>query len=153
MAGDGGLIARDRLSSPVIARHGRLSSAARLDTWLWAARFFKTRAQAARAIDGGKVKLNGERPKRSRTVGPGDEIRIRKGPYEFHVTVRNVAERRGPAPEAQQLYEETPESLTAREVLAAQLRLKTAPVYEGKGRPTKRDRRAIERLRRDLGQA
>jgi len=115
---------------------------------LWAARFFKTRAQAAQAIDGGKVKLSGERPKRSKLVAPGDEVRIRKGPYEFHVAVRNVSEHRGPAPEARLLYEETPESMQAREQLAAQLRLKTVPVYEGKGRPTKKQRRAIERVRR-----
>lgn len=120
----------------------------RLDTWLWAARFFKTRAQAAQAIDGGKVKVNGERPKRSKLVAPGDEIRVRKGPYEFQIVVRGLSERRGPATEARALYEETAESIAAREVLAAQLRLKTVPVYEGKGRPTKKQRRAIEKVRR-----
>ena len=114
---------------------------------MWAVRFFKTRAQAAQAIDGGKVKVNGERPKRSKLVAPGNEIRIRKGPYEFDVAVRNVSEHRGPAPQARLLYEETPESIQARELLAAQLRLKTVPIYEGKGRPTKKERREIERLK------
>lgn len=120
----------------------------RLDTWLWAARFYKTRAQAAQAIDGGKVKVNGERPKRSKLVAPGDDIRVRKGPYEFQIVVRGLAERRGPATEARLLYEETAASIAARQVLAAQLRFKAVPVYEGKGRPTKKQRRAIERVRR-----
>lgn len=124
----------------------------RLDTWLWAARFFKTRALAARAIDGGKVKLNGERPKRSKVVAIGDEVRVHKGPYEFQVAVRGVSEHRGPAPDARLLYEETAESLKARELLAAQLRVQAIPVYQGKGRPTKKNRRAIERVRRDLEQ-
>lgn len=124
----------------------------RLDTWLWAARFFKTRALAAQAIDGGKIKLNGERPKRSKTLAPGDEIRVRKDPYDFQIVVRGLSGRRGPATEARALYQETAESVAAREVLAAQLKLRTVPVYHGKGRPTKKDRRAIERVRRDLGQ-
>jgi ribosome-associated heat shock protein Hsp15 len=117
----------------------------RLDTWLWAARFFKTRALAARAIDGGKVKLNGERTKRSKGVTPGDEIRIKKGPYEFVVIVRGLAERRGPAPEARTLYEETAESVWERQNLKARIGAEPLPVYKGRGRPTKKERRAIER--------
>lgn len=120
----------------------------RLDRWLWAARFYKTRALAAQAIDGGKVQLNGVRAKRARIVAPGDVVRIRKPPHEFIVTVRAVTQQRGPAAQAQRLYEETPESRAARERLRLQLRLQPAITYEGKGRPTKKDRRAIERLKR-----
>ena len=69
----------------------------RLDKWLWAARFFKTRALASEAVDGGKVELNGEKPKRARQVRPGDRLRLRLGPYEHLLTVRAVSERRGPA--------------------------------------------------------
>ncbi|MBS1241188.1 MAG: hypothetical protein H6R40_615, partial [Gemmatimonadetes bacterium] len=69
----------------------------RLDKWLWAARFLKTRALAVEAIEGGKVELNGEKPKRAKTVKPGDRIRLRLGPYEYLLTVREVSERRGPA--------------------------------------------------------
>ncbi|GBD32199.1 Heat shock protein 15 [bacterium HR33] len=123
----------------------------RLDTWLWAARFFKTRALAARAIDGGKVKLNGERAKRSKEVTPGDEIRVKKGPYEFVVIVRGLSEKRGPASEARTLYEETPESVWERQNLKALMRAEPLPVYKGKGRPTKKERRAIERETRRLG--
>ncbi len=123
----------------------------RLDTWLWTARFFKTRALAARAIDGGKVKLNGERAKRSKGVVPGDEVRIKKGPYEFVVIVRGLADRRGPASEARALYEETPESVWQRQNLKSLMRTEPLPVYKGKGRPTKKERRAIERETRRLG--
>src|SRR5438093_11275916 len=72
------------------------SETVRLDTWLWAARFFKTRAQAAGAIDGGKVDVNGARAKRAKPVASGDELRIRKSPFEYRVTVRGLAEQRGP---------------------------------------------------------
>lgn len=118
----------------------------RLDRWLWAARWFKTRSQAAQAIAGGKVRVNGERPKRARVIGLGDEVRVRKGPYEFHVVIRALSEARGPATTARGLYDETPASQAARTLL--KLRLKSQPqiTYAGKGRPTKKDRRAIERL-------
>lgn len=122
----------------------------RLDTWLWAARFFKTRALAAEAIDGGKVKVNGGRAKRAKSVAPGDEIRVKKGPYEFVVIVRALSDRRGPAAEARTLYEETAESIFQRQHLRALLRAEPLPVYKGKGRPTKKQRRAIERERRRL---
>src|SRR5690348_14047574 len=82
----------------------------RLDKWLWAARFFKTRAIAVEAIDGGRVTVNGERAKRSKLVQEGVEVRVRTGPYETIVIVKDVSARRGPAPEAQLLYEETPGS-------------------------------------------
>ena len=90
------------------------SSGIRLDKWLWAARFFKTRSLAAKAIAGGKVQVNGRRPKRASALNLGDRVRIRKGPYEFHVRVRKTSEHRGPAAEAATLYEETPESVARR---------------------------------------
>ena len=120
----------------------------RLDRWLWAARWFKTRALAARALAGGKIRVAGERPKRARLIAVGDEIRIRRGPFEFHVIVRGLAEQRGPAPAAQGLYEETATSIAARARLALALRQQPQISYDGRGRPTKRDRRAIERLKR-----
>jgi ribosome-associated heat shock protein Hsp15 len=122
----------------------------RIDKWLWAARFFKTRSLAADAIGGGKVSLNGDGVKPAKMVQMGDEIRVRLGPYEHVVIVRGLSERRGPASVAQALYEETPASVAAREKLSEQLRMAPAAfVYEEKGRPTKRDRREIERFRDD----
>ncbi len=118
----------------------------RLDRWLWAARWFKTRALAAGAIAGGKIRVNGERPKRARLIAVGDEIRVRKGPFEFHLEVRSLSETRGPANIAQALYRETAASQEARTLLALQLKAQPQITYTGKGRPTKRDRRAIERL-------
>ncbi len=120
----------------------------RLDRWLWAARWFKTRALASRALAGGKIRVNGERPKRARLIGLGDEVRIRRGPFEFHVIVRGLAEQRGPASVAARLYQETPTSVEARSRLALALRQQPQISYDGTGRPTKRDRRAIERLKR-----
>jgi ribosome-associated heat shock protein Hsp15 len=119
----------------------------RLDKWLWAARFFKTRALAAEAVEGGKVQVNGDRPKRARPLQVGDEIRVRLGPYEHTITVRALSARRGPAPEAAGLYEETAASRTAREALAVQLKSLHAVFGPDKGRPSKKDRREIERLK------
>jgi ribosome-associated heat shock protein Hsp15 len=119
----------------------------RLDKWLWAARFFKTRSLAAEAIAGGKVQVNGDRAKRARALQVGDEIRVRLGPYEHHVVVRVLSARRGPAPAAAELYEERPDSIAAREALALQLKSLHAAFVPEKGRPTKRDRREIERMR------
>ena len=121
----------------------------RLDKWLWAARFFKTRSLAAEAVTGGKVTMHGDRVKPARPLQVGDEIAVRLGPYEHIVRVRELSERRGPATVAATLYEETAESLAARSKLAEQLRLSPAPlVYDEKGRPTKRDRREIDKWRR-----
>jgi ribosome-associated heat shock protein Hsp15 len=120
----------------------------RIDKWLWAARFFKTRSMAADAVTGGKVLLAGERVKPAKLLQTGDEVQIRLGPYEHVVIVRQTSERRGPATVAATLYDETEASRAAREKLAEQLRM--APggfVFEDKGRPTKRDRRELERLR------
>ncbi|MCU0620889.1 MAG: S4 domain-containing protein [Gemmatimonadales bacterium] len=119
----------------------------RLDKWLWAARFFKTRALAAEAIAGGKVELNGEHPKRGREVRVGDELRIRLGPYEHLVVVQGLAVRRGPAAEAQRLYGETAASLEARQRLAERLRSAPPPLFTEKGRPTKKERRDLRRLK------
>jgi ribosome-associated heat shock protein Hsp15 len=118
----------------------------RLDKWLWAARFYKTRALAADAIDGGKVDVNDARVKRAKLVQIGDEVRIRQTPFEHVVKVRGVSDRRGPASVAATLYEETPESKTKREALATQMRSMPHDDWEA-GRPTKRDRRDIQRFR------
>jgi ribosome-associated heat shock protein Hsp15 len=120
----------------------------RIDKWLWAARFYKTRSIASDAIAGGKVELNRERVKPAKMIQVGDEIRLRLGPYEHVVIVRALSERRGPASVAATLYEETPASIAARAKHAEQLRMAPAAfVYEEKGRPTKRDRRELERFR------
>ncbi|HSQ31718.1 MAG TPA: RNA-binding S4 domain-containing protein [Gemmatimonadaceae bacterium] len=119
----------------------------RLDKWLWAARFFKTRSLATEAVAGGKVEVNGERAKPAKAIKPGDEVRVRLGPYEHTLIVRALSDRRGPASIAQTLYEETAASREARERLAAQLKLAPAAfVYEEKGRPTKKDRRELSRF-------
>lgn len=120
----------------------------RLDKWLWAARFYKTRGLAAGAVDAGRIEVNDERAKRSRLVQAGDRLKIRLGPYEHIVVVRDVSERRGSAPIAQKLYEEEPESRKAREVMAAHVRAMNSSTGYQSGRPTKKDRRDIERLRR-----
>ena len=118
-----------------------------MDKWLWAARFYKTRALASEAIAGGKVQVNGERVKRARPLQVGDEIRIRQGPYEHQIVVRALSGRRGPAAEAAQLYEEKPESRAAREQLAVQLKTLHSMFVPERGRPTKKDRREINRLK------
>jgi ribosome-associated heat shock protein Hsp15 len=121
----------------------------RLDKWLWAARFFKTRSLAAEAIAGGRVQVNGERAKPARELKPGDEVHVRQGPFEKHVVVRALSARRGPASDAAMLYDETEESRRAREQLAERRR------YEGldydPGRPTKKDRRELRRLKGRTG--
>ncbi len=115
----------------------------RLDKWLWAARFFKTRGLAAGAIKGGKIELNGKRAKPSRELKVGDELQIRQGFDEKTVIVRDLSDRRGPAPVARQLYEETVESIAQREKAAAQRRLTNTHHEPGQGRPSKRARRLI----------
>ena len=119
----------------------------RLDKWLWAARFFKTRAIASDAIESGKVEVNGERPKRGKAVKVGDLIRVRLGPYEHHVVVRALSARRGPAAQAQLLYAETEASLQARTLLAERLKAAPPPLFTEKGRPTKKERRDLRRLK------
>ena len=111
----------------------------RVDKWLWAARFFKTRSLATEAVDGGKVDVNGARVKPAKLVGPGDEVRVRVGPQLFVVRVTDTAERRGSAEVAATLYEETEASRAARERVREQARL--SPVTFDEGKPDKRDRR------------
>lgn len=119
----------------------------RVDRWLWAARMYKTRSQAAAAIEGGKVRLNDARPKTGAPVRIGDVVRIRHGPIERTVVVRKLGERRGSAPAAAALYEETADSLARRREREAQLKLMPETSFRGKGRPTKRERRDLDRLR------
>lgn len=120
----------------------------RLDKWLWAARFLKTRALAAAAIESGKVEVNGERAKRAKQLQVGDSLRIRIGPYNHIITVRALSENRGPAPVAAKLYEESEEGRRAREATQLQMRIaRSVPGYD-RGRPTKKDRRDLERVRR-----
>lgn len=121
----------------------------RLDKWLWAARFFKTRSLATQAIDQGRVKLNGERIKPAREVKPGDRLDVRIGDAEWTLTVRALAMQRGPAPAAQALYEEDPASSARRQQQALDRKLAASPAAAIKGRPTKRDRRQIHRFTGD----
>lgn len=118
----------------------------RLDRWLWAARFFKTRALAAAAVAGGKVQVNGTRAKPAKQLQVSDEVRVRVGPYEWRVSVRALSERRGPPALAHTLFEESAEGRAARERLAQQHKMAPAPTYQGKGRPTKKERREMQRL-------
>ena len=117
----------------------------RVDKWLWAARFFKTRSLATEAVDGGKVDVNGARAKPAKLVGPGDAVRVRVGPQLYDVRVLDTAERRGSADVARTLYEETPESAAARERAREQERL--SPVTFDSGKPDKRDRRDGRKFR------
>jgi len=118
----------------------------RIDKWLWAARFYKTRSLAARAVEGGKVKLNGERVKPGKEVKAGDEIELRSGELRWLVEVRGVALKRGPAAEAALLYAESGESRVRREHMIAMRRAGPHPAHDTHGRPTKRDRRMIRRF-------
>ena len=117
----------------------------RIDKWLWAARFFKTRSLATDAVDGGKVDVNGARVKPAKLVGVGDEVRLRVGTQLFVVRVTDTAERRGSATVAATLYEETAESVAARAREAEQRRLGAVAFDEG--RPDKRDRRDFNKFR------
>jgi ribosome-associated heat shock protein Hsp15 len=124
----------------------------RIDKWLWAARFFKTRSIAAEAVGGGKVHLNGEHIKPAKPVKVGDVLRVRKGMFEWEVTVQKLGQRRGSATLAQELYVESEASKQARAELTERLRLEREsaptpiPKY-AKGRPTKRDRRQLDRFK------
>lgn len=118
----------------------------RLDKWLWAARFFKTRTLATDAITGGKVQLNGARVKASREVKTADRLEISNGESRWEVTVAGLSDKRGPAPEARLLYEESTESIAARESQRENRKLVIDPAADLHGRPTKRDRRQIRRF-------
>ena len=118
----------------------------RLDQWLWAARFFKTRSLAATAAQGGKVHVRGDRAKPARAIRVGDLLQIRHESYEWVVTVKSLSTRRGPAKEAALLYEETEESVRNRDAARAQVQAQAAPFRERGGRPTKKDRRDWARV-------
>jgi ribosome-associated heat shock protein Hsp15 len=121
----------------------------RVDKWLWAARFFKTRGLAQAAVAGGKVKVSGERVKPAKELSPGDPLTIRIGEFEWTVTVKALSDKRGPAEVARKLYEEDEASRARRVAQVADRRAHAAVWGERKGRPTKRDRRALERWRTD----
>jgi ribosome-associated heat shock protein Hsp15 len=118
----------------------------RIDKWLWAARFYKTRSLASDEIGKGRVHINGQEAKPARDVKAGDTVAMRQGPLTRSVVVRGLSQQRGAAPVAQQLYEETPDSLRLREAATEQRRLGGEPAgSQEHGRPTKRDRRALDK--------
>ena len=127
--------------------HANELSETRIDKWLWAARFFKTRSLASEAVEGGRVQINDQRVKPAKAVKIGDRVEVGLGHETRTVIVRGIAERRGSASVAQQLYEETPESVTRREEASAMRRLQVEPALERQGRPTKRARRDYDRWR------
>ncbi|MBI1194754.1 MAG: heat-shock protein [Gammaproteobacteria bacterium] len=120
----------------------------RLDKWLWAARFFKTRSLAHKAIDGGKIRLNGQNCKPSRLVAQGDVLRIHRDDGEYTVTILGLNEQRRPAKEARLLYEESPESLARRELEHSQRRLHAYSAPHPERRPDKKARRQLIRMGR-----
>jgi len=119
----------------------------RIDKWLWAARFFKTRALAQQAIERGRIRRAGECLKPAREVQTGDRLEIAIGALRWEVVIQGLSARRGPASEARKLYEETEASRLRREAMLAERRVLVEPARALHGRPTKRDRRALERFR------
>ena len=122
------------------------ADAVRLDVWLWAARFFKTRSLAKQAVEGGKVQVAGQGAKASRLVRAGESVVVRRGEEQFDLVVRGVSEKRGPAPVAQSLYEEHEASRLARLQAAAERRASVAGYRPPAGKPDKRARRLIQAL-------
>ena len=121
----------------------------RIDKWLWAARFFKTRSLAAQAVEGGRVRVDGERVKPAKELKPGDVVTVHVSELEWVVAVRALAARRGPAAEARGLYVEDEASRTRREAITAARKLEPEPGFGFRGRPTKRDRRMLRKLTGD----
>jgi len=119
----------------------------RLDKWLWAARFFKTRKMATEAINGGKVHLNSARVKPSRSVKVGDTLEITRESYRYHVTVQGLNDKRRPAKEAELLYEESAESMNSREQEQALRKMNSASVRQSDKKPNKKERRQIDQWR------
>jgi len=120
----------------------------RIDKWLWAARFYKTRSLASEDIDKGRVEVNGQTAKPSREVKPGDTVQVRQGAVQRTVVIAGLSAQRGPAPVAQGLYQETADSIEQRAKLALQQRYAREPALSlEQGRPTKRDRRDLEQAR------
>lgn len=132
----------DDTGAPGASAHAGL----RVDKWLWAARFFKTRALATLAVDAGHVKLDGARIKPSRALRAGDRLTLRVGEQDWEITVVALSDRRGPATEARRLYVEDPASMARREAHVRAMRAAHDPSSAIKGRPTKRDRRLIHRF-------
>ncbi len=126
--------------------HNELSTM-RLDKWLWCARFYKTRGLAADAIQGGKILVNEEKPKPSKTIPAGARLKIRRSPYQFDITIVSLAKSRKSARDAALLYQETEESIKKREEVSARLKLDAMNNPRTTGRPTKRDRRHIIRFK------
>lgn len=124
-----------------------MESSVRLDKWLWAARFFKTRSVAREAVSGGKVQLNGNRAKPGRTIKPGDELRIQRGEDVYLITIVEPSSRRGPATVARNLYEESDENRLKRESLAEERKLSRQQHATRERRPDKRQRRRIVRFK------
>ena len=120
----------------------------RIDKWLWAARFYKTRSAAATAVTGGKVHLNGQRVKPAHLIKANDKLSLSKGIYEIIITVQGLSERRGPAKEAQLLYEETSDSVAKREKMSELNRMSMQYLNASPKRPDKRARREIMKLRK-----
>jgi ribosome-associated heat shock protein Hsp15 len=124
-----------------------MSVSVRIDKWLWAARFFKTRSLATQAVGGGKVQLNGARVKPARALKPGDKLEIHKSGYEYQLRVVLLSERRGPAKVAQALYEESEESIKKRVALREQHRLAAAGTPHPQHKPDKKARRQLRDLK------
>lgn len=133
------------MSQPMLAEEG--DDKVRLDKWLWAARFFKTRQLAHEALELGRVTVNGDRVKASRMIKPGDCLLLRINQLEYHVQVLALATQRRPAREAQCLYHEDEASIQAREQRQALLKAEHASFPHGDGRPTKKARREISRFK------
>ena len=125
--------------------------AVRIDKWLWVARFFKTRQLSIDAINAGRVEANGERVKPSKSIKPGDHLLLRKPPVEYQLVVTAVAEKRGSAVIAKTLFVESAESVAVREKVVAELRDMPPPLF--RGRPTKKDRRTLERWQQNADSA
>lgn len=119
----------------------------RLDIWLWAVRIYKTRSLATKEIKAGRVKLNGQKKKPSSLVDVGDNIEFRKPPYDFHIVVDAILEKRVGAPLAQECYHETAESIEKRKQISESVKLNNASISFAKGRPTKKDRREFNKLK------
>lgn len=115
----------------------------RIDKWLWCARFYKTRGDACSAIKSGKIYINNEKAKPSKLVQTGDLVKIRKGPYSFYLTIKNLAKVRKSAGEATLLYEESQESIQQREIISQNIKAEAAKYPRSRGRPSKRERRDL----------
>ena len=122
-------------------------TAVRIDKWLWAARFFKTRSLATDAVEGGRVQINGLRVKPAKDVKPGDRVEVSIGDMHWELVVAGLSEKRGPATEARKLYAETEASQARRQKTLEERHLRVEPAAELQGRPTKRDRRSMDRWR------